>query len=323
MFHLLKYFHGRDIETFNSKSIFTEYQNWREDYYINHPKERKQKYKRKNKELKGKTYNKVGPVPINRECRLLVSILKYGKEHKGVLQKTKIPSYTMIKEVRREKILTKDEYLKLKEYFKKTNPYNWLIISFVNHTGIRYPSELNRITWKDVNWSEKYIIIRNRKSKDNILTTSLPLIGRVKEIITELYDRNIEKGYPVTGDFPVFTNEKGIQVKYINKSFKTGLRKCGIDENFRIYDLRHLYTSRMIKRPDIPLKFLSYTLGHTTTNTLEKFYTHLNPKDVIRIFEESEKKKQEILKELDKITSDEEEKYKLFESLTFYHDNEE
>jgi len=65
-----------------------------------------------------------------------------------------------------------------------------------------------------------------------------------------------------------------------------------------MYSLRHLYTTRILStRPDIPIKILSEVLGHVDTKMIDKYYGHLRPTDLVKFYEKSEEKKQEILKE--------------------------
>jgi len=210
------------------------------------------------------------------------------------LKGIEIPSYTLLKEKRREPILEKDEYLRLKEYWTKKNPYYWLIISFVNSTGIRYPSELLKIQWKHVHLDKSYLWIVNRKSKDKTqpLDTPIPLVGRTREIIETLKNRPNISTEPE--DF-VFVNDKGKVIKNIRKSFNKSLEECGIDSNICMYSLRHLFTTRMVRRADIPVKVLSTVLGHKDTTMVDRQYSHLKTEHIVSVFQRSEDKKQETL----------------------------
>jgi integrase len=293
--YLLERFDKKEVNSF-TKSDYNEYVEWRQNYYHTHKKKQIQSYIIQGKKVQGKTYENVGNVVINREMRLLVSILRFSQEELGLLKDVKIPSWKMLPENRREEILTKDEYLKLKEYFIIRNPYYWDVISFVQNTGLRYPSEVNRLTWKDVNFKKKYITITDRKGKSRSGQKSVvPIVGRSREILEKLRKRdNISTGLD---DF-IFVNDENKQVKYIHKSFKKGLKECGIDKKLSMYSLRHLYTTRILStRPDIPIKILSEVLGHVDTKMIDKYYGHLRPTDLVKFYEKSEEKKQEILKE--------------------------
>lgn len=316
--YLIEYFKTEDVENLGTRDVYQRYQNYRRNYYKHNPEKQQVVYKRGNKKIKGRKFHSVGNRTLNKELRLLVSILKYGKEYEGLFKNIEIQPYTMLTENRREEILTKDEYSRLKEYWMNKNPYYWYIISFINNTGVRYPSELNNIKWKNVDFDKNSILIRDRKNKKKSqpINTPIPMIGTTREIIETLYQRNQEKGISMNPEDPVFVNDNGIQIKDIGKSFKKSLKKCGIDKNLTMYSLRHLYTTRMVKRPDIPLSMISYTLGHRDTTMVERVYSHLRGDDVVKTFENSENKKQEILnKEKKKIENEIDDKTKKLQEI--------
>lgn len=292
--YLIERYKSKEIEKICDKSEYSNYQSWRRNYYETHKSRRRQLNFKDGNEIIGRKLDHVGNVVINRELRLLVSILRFGKEYKKLFKGISIPSYKMLPEKRREDILTLQEYFKLKKYWMEKKPYYGHIISFLINTGIRYPSELNRIQWKDVNLGQSYVIIRNRKSKSNPITSSVPLVESSKKVIEYLKSRD---GISKKPDDYVFVDDNGKQIKRISRSFKNSLKECGIDKNVTMYSFRHIFTTRMVKRTDIPLPILSLVLGHTNTNTLQKYYTHLNPKDIVRTFQHSEENLKQILKE--------------------------
>jgi len=297
---LLEKFRDYDIDSLCSREVYDNYRKWRVSYYDTHETKKIIKYKRNGKTLQGRTLDKVGNVPINRECRLLVSILRYSKSNLSLLSGIDIPSYQMLKENRREEILTKEEYEKIVKYWETKNPYYSYIIRFLNNTGIRYPNELNRICWKDVHIDKSYVMIRDRKSRKSKdpLDTPVPLVGTGKEIIEKLWSREkVPKG---PDDF-VFVNDKGIQVKNIRNSWKKGLRECGLSQSLVMYGFRHLYTTRMVKRSDIPILLISKTLGHRDTTMISKHYEHLRVEDLVSVFQQSENHKNQIKKEQEEI----------------------
>jgi len=292
---LIKYIKEKKhtLETICSKQVYYDYSVWRKNYYEKHEDERRV-ISKKNGKL-GRVIRNVGVVPINRECRFLVSVLKYSKDYLGYLKNVNIPSYTIFPENRREDILTKGEYLELQEYWMKKNSYYWYIMSFLNNTGIRYPQELLNITYSDVHLDEDYVLIRNRKSKSGIINTQVPLVGRSKEIINILKSRDDIPKQPQ--DF-VFLDDNGKQIKNIGRSFKKSLVDLNINSNITLYSLRHLFVTRMIKRPDITMKILSEVVGHKNVRMIDQRYSHLKGKDYIKQFKESEEHRQKILKEL-------------------------
>lgn len=263
------------------QGLFSDYKEWREKYYKTHKNKIRQTYTKGKKVIQGRRFNSVGVVPLNRECRLLVSILKYGQEHMNLIQGVEIPKYTIVKEQRRDEIFTYSEYRRIEKYWKERNYYFYQIISFVDGTGIRYPNELNRILWKDVNFREGYVEIRNRKSKGDPVNTLIPLEDKTRKILEELHSR---EGVPKGKEDPVFVNERGEQIKNITKSFKKCLSDLGIKKKLSMYNFRHTYTTRHVKKHEIPLMMLSYFLGHKSTRMVETIYSHVKGLDYIRTF---------------------------------------
>ena len=292
---MIERFRDFDLASLCSKKIYLDYCDWRRNYYLTHEKKRQVTYKKNGKTIKGQQLGHVGNVPINRECRLLVSILRFAKDSLDLLKNVNIPSYKILPENRRNVILDKDEYQILKEYWLKKNPYYWQIISFVNNTGIRYPSELNRICYKDLHLERSYVLIRDRKNKNKSepINTPVPIVGRAREIIEELISR---ENIPNQPDDPLFVNDKGKQILSITKPFKRSLVECGINKNLTMYSLRHLFTTRMVRRPDIPIKVLSDVLGHKDTSMIDKHYAHLRAEVFVNVFQRSEDHKQEFIK---------------------------
>lgn len=287
--YLIQKFQGCDIGTLCSEKVYEDYQKWRGNYYKEHKTKKQILYKRNGKKLKGRILDHVGSVPINRELRLLVSILRYSKYNLKLLPDVEIPPYTLLDENHGKRILTETEYEKLRQYMSENSPYNWLIISFINSTGIRYPSELLRITWKNVDWKTPCVWIRNRKNPKGgqSLDTPFPLVGSSLGIIRKLWSRdNISKE---PDDF-VFVNDKGVQVKNIRRSFKHCLKECGIDNDVSIYSFRHRFTTNMILREDIPVVVLSKVLGHKSTQMVMKHYEQLDKDNFVKIFQDSRKK---------------------------------
>ncbi|MGO8761449.1 MAG: tyrosine-type recombinase/integrase [Desulfobaccales bacterium] len=291
---LIEKFQGKDIEKFTIKD-YHEYDEWRRAYYEVHKRKRVQTYVRNGKKHKGCKFKDCGNTTINREVGLLVSILKYSQDVLQLNQAKKIPSWRKLPERVRSDILSREEYERLKAYWLKKNHYYWDIISFIQNTGCRYPSEIKKLTWKDVNFDKSFIIIRERKGKPN-RDMSIPLVGTAKEILERLKAR---PNIPTGPEDLVFLNEKGKQVRNIRTSFRKSLVACGIDNpRITMYSLRHLYTTRMLlTRPDIPHKVLAEALGHRDTKMMDKVYGHLMIDGIVKIFEKSEANQQETKKQ--------------------------
>jgi len=291
--YLIEFFTKREVNSF-TREDYDNYEIWRRHYYENNKKRVTQKYVRGGKKLTGRKYGEIGNITLNREIGLLVSILTYSFD---LGYTSKVYSYKRLPENRREDILTKDEYLKLRNYWLLINPYYWTIISFINNTGIRYPQELNNIKYGDVNLDKSFVVIRKRKGKPP-KDMSIPLVGNSKKIIEKLKAR---QGISTGPDDYVFVNDRGVRIQNIKVSFQKSIKACEITKNITMYSLRHLFTTRTIlTRPDISLAILAKVLGHVDTTMVEKVYSHLMIDGIVKVFETSEQRRQQILEEREK-----------------------
>lgn len=290
------YFKNIDPNTITVED-YKKYEKFRRNYFLVNTKKNEIKYIRKSEKRKMKKKpHSVGDTTINREIGLLRNIIKHNIDNDKLTIK-KVPIYKKKYEPPKTDYLTKDEYLKLKTYYlNQNNKYYWNIISFVQNTGLRYPSEINNLKWQDYHYDKNFMIIRNRKGRKNSdKIWSIPIVGTSKRILDELKSRT---GISTEQSDYIFVNDDGKRVLNITRSFKKSIKKCGIQKNLSMYSLRHTYTTRIITtRPDIPLKLLAESLGHTSVSMIEKHYGHLRPTDLVKYFQKSEDKKQEIIKE--------------------------
>jgi integrase len=305
---LVEKFGDKDITSFR-KQDFNDYKVWRLEYYITHKKKIFQTYTRGDKTIKGRKIDYSLEVIINRELGLLRMILFYCKNELE-LEIDAVPTFDKFDEYRGRDILTDEEMDKLKEYWLRKNRYYWDIISFCASTGVRYPSEVDRCKWKDVDLENNILIIRNRKGsgkrRNGVKDMSIPLIGDSHEILTRLKRR---AGIPINDDDYVFVNDNGVKIKNISKSFAKSIDECKItNKNITMYTLRHYFTTKMLLSGISPL-VLATILGHTSTQMIEKHYSTIMIQDKIDSVRKSLDKQEKEAKEKCKI--EEEKKMKL------------
>ncbi|MEI7638692.1 MAG: site-specific integrase [Syntrophus sp. (in: bacteria)] len=288
---LVEYFKHTDPNSIDAQAC-DEYKIWRLNYYKSNPKRCTYKYKQRGKTLKASRDLNVSESTVGKDLSVLLTILRFCHNN-NFIKIERMPYIKWVGDNRREETVEKEEYLKLKEYFLKNNPYYWLIISFVQNTGLRYPSELNELKWKDIHLDKGFMIIRNRKGRKNSdKLWSVPIVGTTKDIINRLKERDVLTG---SEDY-VFVNDKGKRVINIYQSFKKALGKCGITKRLSMYSLRHTFATRIVStRPDIPLKILAEAMGHVDVRMIDKHYGHLRPEHLVKYFQHSEDRKQEIL----------------------------
>lgn len=276
-------FSGQNIQTLCNENVYDQYQIWRTDYYKSHPNQSIRKDGRKTR-----FYNNVGVVRINRELRLLVSILKFSKSNLGLLPNIEIPPYKMLYEKPRRGILTDEEFERLRDYMEVNRPYQWLVVSFLNSVGCRV-GEIQKLRWGDVDWTTPCIWLRNRKSRGGKpVDTPFPLVGSGYDVIKSLWSRENPKIGKSEDDF-VFTNDEGKPLGSggIRQCFKTSLKKCGIDKSLCLYSFRHRFVTRMVVQNTLPVVVLSKLLGHTTTKMVMERYEETNKDHYVELMKKS------------------------------------
>jgi integrase len=255
----MEFFRGKDIEAID-KNAFYEYQEWRTNYHVNKKKSRKDK----------RTLT-VGNASINRDLGLLVSILKYAKEELNILNKVKVPKWKALPEKTRNEILSSQEIDSLRAYWLKKNAFYWDIMNFILNTGLRYPSEINKLKWKNIMLDKRLMFIK-RKSRlaDKDKYFPVQIYDEAYEILIKLKNRNVPTGLE---DF-VFVDEEGKQIANIKKGFRASLKACGIDKHFPMFCFRHQFATEMTAR-GVPPKALSEQMWHKSLRMVDGTYTHL------------------------------------------------
>lgn len=272
---LIEFFGNKDVTKLGKASDYLKYWNWKKDYYKNNPDKAQITYTNKRGQvIKGKKMKSNGPIAIDREIILYRQTLTWAQRYGKTPSNLHIDVYQKYKGVKEPtKVLTKDQYVTITKFMKIDNPYYQKIVRFINNTGVRWPGEVLPLKWKHIDFNKHTISIEGRK-RGNRGTRSrvdslIPMTNRTKEILEELYDR---PSIPKSPEDFVFVNNKGIQVKSIRKYWQKTLRHLGIDDDYKVYSLRHMYAIRMIRRPDISLKLLSELLGHSTVDMVQRHY---------------------------------------------------
>ena len=139
------------------------------------------------------------------------------------------------------------------------------LIEFLAYSGLRIRSEALWVTWADIDWKRKEIIVRGDPvtSTKNSETRRVPLIQDMEDLLKRLKD-----------DLGTVDKERILQVSRGHVSLERACREIGIPR-LTHHDFRHLFATRCIESGvDIPT--VSRWLGHKDGGALAmKTYGHL------------------------------------------------
>jgi len=145
------------------------------------------------------------------------------------------------------------------------------VIIVALHTGMRF-HEIMHLKWKVntnfpyVNFEEEIICLPSSQyfsTKNN----EIRVIPMNKFVIEALGNMSQEGEY-------VFRNKEGKPFRDIRKSFKSALKRSGL-EDFRFHDLRHTFASHLVMC-GIDLNTVKELLGHKSLDMTLR-YSHLSP----------------------------------------------
>lgn len=151
-------------------------------------------------------------------------------------------------------------------------------------------SEINRLTWDDVNFKERCVILYTRKKRGGHLTPrKVAMTGRLFEILSRRY-KNRDKGKSWVFWHRWWDRKEKCWVegpyKDRKKIMKTLCRKAGI-RYFRFHPIRHLGAS-LLDDANVGIGSIQRILGHENRNTTE-IYLHSigeSEREAMKIFEQ-------------------------------------
>jgi len=195
---------------------------------------------------------------INRKLACLSKIMQFAFDSERL---AKMPKFPRQKEPQgRLRFLTKEEEVRILDYFKKNSPsiYDFTVVAL--DTGFR-KSELLNLEDRDI-VDEKLMLWENKSDVER----SIIMTPRVKEIVY----RRLKYGHPFS--YKIFSFSKYV--------VRTAFENMGKDLNLpdvTPHVLRHTFGTRLAKLR-VPLKNIKTLMGHRVSSTTER-YMHLAPED--------------------------------------------
>jgi len=151
---------------------------------------------------------------------------------------------------------------------KAASPHIKRVIKLAYYTGLRPGSvELLSLTWKQVNWEGKTILIVSAH-KGGPEQRQVPLHKHFIEQLEQWYEEDEKDGYII--------HYNGKPIKTIKSAWKGTLERAEITRRIRPYDLRHNFITLALE-DGADMKALSEIVG-SRPETIMKYYQHVSKK---------------------------------------------
>lgn len=238
-----------------------------------------------------KAYNDMGEEVSPRTIRYVHSVLKNALDQAVKWKKvTQNPAeYVDLPRQQRKEIRVLST-IEVKRFLQEANSSRFYVFfSLLVSTGIR-PGEARGLKWDDIDFENARLKIRRSMSVNGKLEEpktasskrSIPLSNRVIEELKDHRDLQ-DKEKSIEGRYEdnnlVFANQIGGPIHYrnlIRRYFKPTLKKAGLPENIRLYDLRHTCATLLLSDGE-NIKVVSERLGHSNISLTLNTYTHVLP----------------------------------------------
>lgn len=173
---------------------------------------------------------------------------------------------------RRTRFLSENEAEQLLEILKDKHTLLYIIALVSLYGGLR-AGEIINLEWKDLNFAESMILIRDSK---NGLSRHAFMTKQVKKELRELR-KQIDPSQK-----PVFSATEGKKINEVSRSFNEAIIELGLNvgiddrrQKVVFHTLRHTFASWLVQR-GTPLYTVAKLMGHSTLAMTER-YAHLAP----------------------------------------------
>lgn len=151
-------------------------------------------------------------------------------------------------------------------------------------------SEINRLTWADINFGDKSVILYTRKKKGGHLTPrKVPMTNRLFQVLSHRFDhRDTKKDWVFWHRYWDRKKKEWVEGPYKDrkKIMKSLCKRAGV-RYFRFHPLRHLGAS-ILDNANVNLGSIQRILGHENRTTTE-IYLHSigeSEREAMKIYEE-------------------------------------
>lgn len=230
--------------------------------------------------------SKMSPNASNKDLVALRTLFNYGVQKKWCSNNPTdgIPFFPVEK---------KFKYVPPKEHVLKVistaNPKDQAYLWTFKETMGRM-SEINRMTWDDVNLPEKYVVLYTRKKKDRGLTPrKVPMTEKLFEVLSDL-NRNRRRNIPWVFWHKYWDKKKKKNVigpyQSRSKIMKTLCTSAGV-KYFRYHAFRHFGASTL-DNANVNIGAIQRILGHESRSTTEIYLHSIGDaeREAMKIFEQ-------------------------------------
>jgi len=231
--------------------------------------------------------SKVSGYTANKDLRYLRTLINFGIQKKWIMNDPTEGIVFFPVEKGLKYIPSKEDVLRvIMAAETSVQEYLWTLKETMGRMG-----EINRLTWSDVDFEKRYVVLYTRKKKGGHLTPrKIPMTNKLYEVLSRLFEKR-DKEKPWIFWHRYWDKEKGelvdgpFQVR--SKIMKTLCKKAGV-KYFRFHALRHFGAS-VLDNSNVNIGAIQRILGHENRKTTEIYLHSVGEaeRDAMRIFEEA------------------------------------
>jgi integrase len=214
---------------------------------------------------------KVSAFTANKEIRYLKAAFNFGKK-RGYIKENPLDGTTFLPVEKRLKYVPPPE--DINKVIELADQGSQDYLSTIRDTMARV-SEVNRLTWDDVNLERRYVVLYTRKKRGGHLTPrKVPMTQRLYEILARRFSTRDEATPWVFWHILVDREtgeKKAIPFKDRRELIKNLCNRAEV-RHFRFHALRHAGASIMDSQ-NVPIGSIQRILGHENRTTTE-IYLH-------------------------------------------------
>jgi integrase len=197
---------------------------------------------------------------VNRYMAALRAVLNRAHTHWGVIDKVPVFETYSEKGNERDRVLTCDEYNKLRAwFFEKGDEQMANLLAVLWYTGARL-SEPLKLTWMDVDFNMHTLAFKDTKGGN---TRRIKMCAELEEVLLEM--QTVSPSRPFT---------------YVNTTvchkMKAATKALGLDDAVTCHAIRHTVASRLTASGKMPAQAIAKWMGWSSLAMYDR-YSHLAP----------------------------------------------